>query len=422
MPHTIFFSWQVDRAAHAGRDLIEQALKLVVGRISQDATVEKAIRDLKIDHDTKGVPGSPPIVDTIFRKIDKAAVFVPDLTFVGQRADGRPTPNPNVMIEYGWALKSLSYPRIVPVMNTAFGKPTANSMPFDMGHLRHPTLYQCPDNVDNSGRVQVIEDLAKELEREIRAVLESEEFTSAQPKPPEPAKFVPRQPVDGRARFKAAKEAIGIAHDFLDGPREIFLSERPACWFRLWPEFDPGKTWTVDEVEKAMKPFVYPLSRSWQGYDLIRGADGYGTFGVRDKSNIALAVVFGFITGEIWTVDTFWLDLHRDAKKGESIIPVQEAEYRSALLNYGEVLSGLGVKPPYRWNAGMENLKGRVLYAAVTPGYMRSLPRPDGKCLDDVVTESGTYSPGDAPGPTLKPFFAKLYNNCGLSRQDWQDA
>jgi hypothetical protein len=38
-------------------------------------------------------------VDTIFRKIDGTAIFVPDLTFVGKRADGRPTPNPNVLIE-----------------------------------------------------------------------------------------------------------------------------------------------------------------------------------------------------------------------------------------------------------------------------------------------------------------------------------
>jgi hypothetical protein len=53
--------------------------------------VEEAVRDLSVDRDTKDVPGSPPIVDTIFREIDNAAVFVPDLTFVGDRLDGRRT-------------------------------------------------------------------------------------------------------------------------------------------------------------------------------------------------------------------------------------------------------------------------------------------------------------------------------------------
>jgi hypothetical protein len=34
---------------------------------------------------------------------------VADLTPVATRLDGRPSPNPNVMIEYGWALKHLEY-------------------------------------------------------------------------------------------------------------------------------------------------------------------------------------------------------------------------------------------------------------------------------------------------------------------------
>jgi hypothetical protein len=91
-----------------------------------------------VDRDTQGVPGVPPIVDTIFHKIDSATIFVPDLTFVGKRIDRRPTPNPNVLVEYGWALKSLRYTRIIPVMNVAFGEPTPETMPFDMRHLRHP--------------------------------------------------------------------------------------------------------------------------------------------------------------------------------------------------------------------------------------------------------------------------------------------
>src|SRR4051794_26567008 len=119
MALTIFFSWQADRSTKEGRNLVERALEAAVGRIGQDAAIEEAIRELAVDRDTKGVPGSPPIVETIFKKIDGAAVFVPDLTFVGLRNDGRPSPNPNVLIEYGWALKALGHARILPVMNIA---------------------------------------------------------------------------------------------------------------------------------------------------------------------------------------------------------------------------------------------------------------------------------------------------------------
>ena len=95
-------------AKREGRISSERALERAVGKIGEDTKLEEAVRDLEVDCDTKGVPGSPPIVDTIFRKIDAATVFVPDLTFVGTRPDGRPSPpNPNVLIEYGWALKSL---------------------------------------------------------------------------------------------------------------------------------------------------------------------------------------------------------------------------------------------------------------------------------------------------------------------------
>ncbi len=157
MPTTIFFSWQIDRPTKEGRNLVERALERAISRIGEDTEIEEAVRELVVDRDTKGVPGSPPIVDTIFRKIDQAAVFVPDLTFVGARPDGRPTPNPNVLIEYGWALKSLGYSRILPVMNTAFGKPTPDAMPFDMRHLRNPILYDCRPNskVINRRRAQV---------------------------------------------------------------------------------------------------------------------------------------------------------------------------------------------------------------------------------------------------------------------------
>jgi hypothetical protein len=164
MSNTIFFSWQVDTPTREGRNLIERALERAASWISGDTTVEEAIRELAVDRDTKDVAGSPAIVDTVFRKIDKAAVFVPDLTFISKRPDGRPTPNPNVLIEYGWALKSLGNSRIVSVMNTAFGKPTAESMPFDMRHLRHPIPYHCPDNLNEAERRHVREQLAKKLE------------------------------------------------------------------------------------------------------------------------------------------------------------------------------------------------------------------------------------------------------------------
>ena len=98
MAMTLFYSWQSDRPTKTGRNLIERALRRAVREIQSDLEIEESLREnLSVDRDTQGVAGSPPIVDTIFQKIDGAAVFIPDMTFVGQRVDGRPSPNPNVL-------------------------------------------------------------------------------------------------------------------------------------------------------------------------------------------------------------------------------------------------------------------------------------------------------------------------------------
>jgi len=205
MSSTVFFSWQADTPTREGRNFIERALDRAAGRIGDDTAVEEAIREPTVDRDTKGVPGSPPIVDTILRKIDRAAVFVPDLTFVAERVDGRPAPNPNVLIEYGWALKSLGHGRIVPVMNAAFGQPTADTMPFNLHHLRHPILYNCPVDADDETRKRTREGLASQLEHALRTVLTSEDLVKSSLGKPTPLPFPARASEDGPGRFRARK-------------------------------------------------------------------------------------------------------------------------------------------------------------------------------------------------------------------------
>jgi hypothetical protein len=91
----------------------------------------------------------------------------------------------NVLVEYGWALKSLGHGRIVPVMNTAYGRPTAEDMPFDLRHLRNPIQYECSED-DRAGLGKIREQLARDLEAALRTVLESDDFKSSLPKPSSP--------------------------------------------------------------------------------------------------------------------------------------------------------------------------------------------------------------------------------------------
>ncbi len=106
VPRRIFYSWQADKASACGKNLVSRALGDAIKALNVDADVEAAAREsrderIALDQDTSGEPGSPPIVETIFGKIDRAAAFVSDLTFVAARSDGRLMPNPNVLLEHG---------------------------------------------------------------------------------------------------------------------------------------------------------------------------------------------------------------------------------------------------------------------------------------------------------------------------------
>src|SRR5271163_616172 len=146
MAQTVFFSWQSDTPNRVGRSFLKEVLEEVCKGIASDPTVDEALRDLEVDSDTLGVAGQPPIVETIFEKIDASAVFVADMTLVGVRNDRSGIPNPNVLIEYGWALKALTHKRVIWVMNTAFGEPAGENLPFDLRHARRPMGYCLPND------------------------------------------------------------------------------------------------------------------------------------------------------------------------------------------------------------------------------------------------------------------------------------
>lgn len=124
----VFYCWQSDRPAD--RSFIEDALERALKVLSSD---EELGIDKVLDRDTSGVPGTPDIAETIFDKIRRAGVFVADVTLV--MLDGeRRSPNPNVLVEVGYAFGVLDEKQIVLVMNAAVGGP--EQLPFDLRHKR----------------------------------------------------------------------------------------------------------------------------------------------------------------------------------------------------------------------------------------------------------------------------------------------
>lgn len=134
----IFYSWQSDLPNPTNRGFIGQALENAAKAIRNDDSIQV---EPVVDRDTAGVPGAPDIASTILAKIEQAQVFICDVSIINQGTRSRPTPNPNVLIELGYAMKALGAERIIMVMNSAFGSPEL--LPFDL-RMRRVITYDMP--------------------------------------------------------------------------------------------------------------------------------------------------------------------------------------------------------------------------------------------------------------------------------------
>ena len=122
----LFLSWQSDRKDC--RNFVSSTVKKLPDRLSDLVTIT-------VDRDTVNVPGSPDIGDTIFEKIDRCDLFLADLTLINDDDSGyRRTPNPNVMIELGYAIKTLGWERILLIQCEDYGD--IEELPFDINHRR----------------------------------------------------------------------------------------------------------------------------------------------------------------------------------------------------------------------------------------------------------------------------------------------
>lgn len=164
MKSIVFYSWQSDLPNPVNRGFIEKALIDAAKTIHNDDSIEIFPR---IERDTVGVPGAPDIGATILQKIEAAHIFVCDVSIITQSSDERPTPNPNVLIELGYALKALGTERIIMVMNSEFGGPEL--LPFDLRTKRVISYRMALDATDRSVQRRILEST---LEKGMRIILE----------------------------------------------------------------------------------------------------------------------------------------------------------------------------------------------------------------------------------------------------------
>lgn len=173
----IFWSWQSDTHQPSNRYFVRDVLGDLAKTLNGvDDAAEESDRPvdieedgsksdddfISVDHDTKGLGGSPRIAERILEKIAAAAVFVADVTPVAEVSGGKHVPNPNVMIELGYALHVLGEERIVLVGNKAFNAKLSR-LPFDLRHRTAPAFYTLRPDATEERKAEVATELMDDL-------------------------------------------------------------------------------------------------------------------------------------------------------------------------------------------------------------------------------------------------------------------
>jgi hypothetical protein len=166
----IFWSWQSDYSERTCRHFIRNALVEAIAQVVAESSLEDAERP-EIDHDTKGERGMADIAVTILKKIASAAVFVADLTPIARSPKDKWLPNPNVMIELGWAMHRPGWERVIGVLNIASGA-QVEDLPFDIRQRRIIT-FTLREDATKEERKRVFADLVKDLKGALEVNLDA---------------------------------------------------------------------------------------------------------------------------------------------------------------------------------------------------------------------------------------------------------
>lgn len=321
----------------------------------------------EVDHDTKGVSGTPDIVQQIMSKIDGASVFVADMTPVcvtdpsslrPDLADDRqPKPkhvqNSNVMTELGYAEKALGLEKVILVAN-AEHYPGPDALPFDWRNRRGPLTYTLADNATKKQRAAEQTSFAKKLMERLRPYLEEQQTTIATspPRASVGSKDVWPQALDGfrmRDLFDPSKRKT---YRLPDGGR-LYVRVRPATWT------SPGSNGLVESLRQANRAF-YTGGQHGDSGPNAEGALSIWGVATEDGEGIRPTTITQWFKddGELWGVDTgvFYNDSDATGVALDYAMP----HIGRFLKNSMEALSRFG-SGPYNVTIGVTGLEDTVL-------------------------------------------------------------
>lgn len=467
MPFKVFYAWQSGRPNNLCRNLIRRALDDAAAKLTGEMDVEDVVREITIDQDTQDVAGSPSVAETILAKIRECDAFVADLTFLPAGEETATSPNPNVLIEYGYALHAIGDQRIVGVFNSAFGAP--ENLPFDLRHKRWPIRYAAGDESESeealAERKAARDGLSGDLAKAIRAIVTnfaqseadsrpsveattevvepqaSDELSAQEEEPEVPLQeegqsaniALNRHAQPARSLLKNAEQypwdggMVGLREgDRPDAPsREVRLREGPSLFLRLRPLTAAPRISNVRTMEIARSALRPMAANRASGWSYVRNRHGVATFTTSDKDPcIALTASMLTRSGEIFGVDRSHLQTGGFSEETDlPFIPTGAVEeiLIDALANFLNVAQHhIGAPLPLEVAAGLEDVENYKL--AVDRKYF-AFSNIVGNIFDNTIGHSDTINDYDCdPFDVLLPLFNEIYDRAGYERPNVRTA
>ena len=315
----IFYSWQADTPGKTGHFLVRDALQLALDQLAEDLALDEAQRP-ELDHDTKGVPGAPPIADTILEKIDACDVFVADVTLTGRTESGKPLINSNVAIELGYALKAKGDGSLLLLMNDAHGSP--ESLPFDLRHRRWPTTFSLAPDVARKDRDTTRNDLAQRL----KPILQS--YINSATRSVEPTQEVAT--TSSPAHYWQPEEVL-VLPDGNNGMTELRCDSPTLLFLRVWPRTMLAQLTEHETMALLWGSPVWALNDRLGNFSPARNRYGGIVYALDRQRAQILSATQLFRSREIWGFDATCLADTTVGSSGEELPIIPSVAYEKML-------------------------------------------------------------------------------------------
>jgi hypothetical protein len=383
----VFWSWQSDTPGKIGRHFVRAALEAAVEALKQpndieEPTTAEAREALHLDHDRKGVSGSPDLAPTIFRKIDASAVFVADVTLVGVAVPHGQTVNDNakrlinsnVAIEYGYALRSLTDAAVLAVQNVHFGD--REHLPFDLKHKAGPIQFSlAPDatKVEIAAeakklRASLIEALKLYVERPARQVVSVPAFNETPTTINRAAFWTPGEIVATLRRGGGFRPEHEDVYSYSIDASQLFYA-------RIIPGRTLDAPLSVRDVTALAEKRPAVLTRTINGGMPSGNRFGAMSYESHGTSTNLVAFTQFFRNGEIWLVSRE-LVVQFDNKAVIAMANVENIFSRVLISLIDFARTEMGLPEPYAIEIGAVGLEGMCVSLPQGRGWHNQVSQP----------------------------------------------